>query len=274
MTRAGGARPPARLPPGRQNRRVSGHLRRLFNRISARAREKRARQFREAFTLTAETKILDLGSEWGGNIHAVLAGTAVRPENTFIADISPELLERGRREFGYNPVLLPQDGKLPFPDGYFDIVYCNSVIEHVTVPKSEVYTLRSGKEFRERALRHQREFAREIQRVGRQFFVQTPYRWFPIEAHSWLPFVGWLPRRALIPVLKVARTVWPTRTHPDWYLLNKREFRGMFDAAEIRDEKWLGLTKSIMAVKYEKVAASDRSRSQPPRESEVRIAAN
>ncbi len=231
---------------------MAAHLRQLFDRISARAREQRARLFRDAFTLTAETRILDLGSEWGGNIHAVLAGTPVRPEHTFIADISSGLLERGRKQFGYNPVLVQQDGKLPFPDGYFDVVYCNSVIEHVTVPKDEVWSLRSGKEFRERSLKHQREFAREIQRVGRQFFVQTPYRWFFIEAHSWLPFVGWLPRRVLIPVLKVARTVWPTRTHPDWYLLNKREFESLFDDAEIRAEKWLGLTKSIMAVKSEK----------------------
>jgi Methyltransferase domain len=149
-------------------------------------------------------------------------------------------------------VLIPQDGKLPFPDGFFDIVYCSSVIEHVTIPKSEVWTLRSGREFRERSLAHQREFAREIQRVGRQFFVQTQYRWFVIESHSWLPFFGWLPRRLLLPALKVARPFWPTRTNPDWYLLNRREFAGMFTDAKIRDEKWLGLTKSIMAIKSER----------------------
>jgi SAM-dependent methyltransferase len=235
---------------------MPGRLRKVFNRISANARGKRAEQFRQAFRLHEDTRVLDLGSEWGGNIHAVLAGTPVKPGNTYIADISPKLLERGRAEFGFVPVLVGENGKLPFPDGYFDVVYCNSVIEHVTVPKNEVWSLRSGREFRERALAHQREFAREIQRVGRQFYVQTPYRWFVIEAHSWLPFVGWLPRRVLIPVLKVARMVWPTRTHPDWYLLNRREFASMFEGAEIRDEKWLGLTKSIMAVKSERVAAS------------------
>jgi SAM-dependent methyltransferase len=235
---------------------MPGRLRKLFKRISANARGKRAEQFRQAFRLREDTRVLDLGSEWGANIHAVLAGTLVKPGNTYIADISPKLLERGRAEFGFVPVLVGENGKLPFPDGYFDVVYCNSVIEHVTIPKSEVWSLRSGREFRERSLAHQREFAREIQRVGRQFYVQTPYRWFVIEAHSWLPFVGWLPRRVLIPVLKVARMVWPTRTHPDWYLLNKREFASMFEGAEIRDEKWLGLTKSIMAVKSEGVAAS------------------
>jgi hypothetical protein len=217
-------------------------------------RERRASLFRTEFGLSDGTRILDLGSEWGGNIRAVLDGTPVRPENTFIADINPQALERGRESFGFVPVLVGQSGKLPFPDGYFDIVYCSSVIEHVTIPKDQVWSLRSGKQFRELSLAHQREFAREIQRVGRQFFVQTPYRWFVLESHSWLPFVSWLPRRAQLPVLKAAKKFWPKSTHPDWYLLNKREFAGMFEGAEIRAEKWLGLTKSIMAVKSERTA--------------------
>jgi SAM-dependent methyltransferase len=224
----------------------------VFQRFSARARQRRADLFRAAFGLDAQTRILDLGSEWGSNIHAVLAGTPVRPENTYIADINPEVLERGRQDYGFVPVLVDASGKLPFPDGFFDIVYCSSVIEHVTIPKEQVWALRSGREFRQRSLAHQREFAREIQRVGRQFFVQTPYRWFVLESHSWLPFVAFLPRWLLLPLLKFAAGFWPKSTNPDWCLLDRRELKSMFDDAEIRDEKWLGLTKSIMAVKTER----------------------
>ena len=237
--------PGARIAP------MGTFVTRLFQKFSSKARHKRALLFRTTFGLSGDTRILDLGSEWGGNIHNVLAGTPVKPENTFIADIDPKVLERGRERFGFVPVLIGQSGKLPFPDGYFDIVYCSSVIEHVTVAKEEVWGLRSGKEFRERSLARQREFAREIQRVGRQFFVQTPYKWFLVESHSWLPFVSWLPRRLIIPILRHSARVWPKSTTPDWYLLNKRELRSMFEGAEIRDEKWLGLTKSIMAVKTE-----------------------
>lgn len=225
---------------------------RLFQRISSRARQRRASLFRTVFGLSDGTRILDLGSEWGGNIHAVLDGTPVRPENIFIADINPQALERGRQSFGFVPVLVGQSGKLPFPDGYFDIVYCSSVIEHVTIPKDQVWSLRSGKEFRELSLAHQREFAREIQRVGRQFFVQTPYRWFVLESHSWLPFAAYLPRRLLLPLLKFAARFWPKSTNPDWCLLDRKELKSMFTDAEIREEKWLGLTKSIMAVKTER----------------------
>jgi SAM-dependent methyltransferase len=224
---------------------------RFFQRSSARARQRRAALFREAFPLDGNTRILDLGSESGSNIRAVLTGTPVTPQNTYIADINRDLIERGARQFGFQPVLVGENGKLPFPDGYFDIVYCSSVIEHVTLPKSEVWSTKSGKEFRERSLTHQRAFAREIQRVGRQFFVQTPYRWFVIESHSWLPFVGWLPRRLIVPILKASRKFWPKWTAPDWHLLNKRQLASMFEGAEIRDEKWLGMTKSIMAVRSE-----------------------
>jgi hypothetical protein len=227
-------------------------LAKLFQTLSVRARQRRARLFRAAFGLSDGTRVLDLGSEWGGNIRAVLDGTPVRPENTFIADINPQALERGQQSFGFVPVLVGQSGKLPFPDGYFDIVYCSSVIEHVTIPKDQVWSLRSGKEFRELSLAHQREFAREIQRVGRQFFVQTPYRWFVLESHSWLPFAAYLPRRLLLPLLRFAARFWPKSTNPDWCLLDRSELKSMFTDAEIREEKWLGLTKSIMAVKTER----------------------
>jgi SAM-dependent methyltransferase len=223
----------------------------LTGQISANRRRKRAGLFRAAFGLTETTRILDLGSQNGAHIHSVLAGTPVRPENTYIADIDAAALERGREKYGFNPVLIGQSGKLPFPEGFFDIVYCSSVIEHVTVNKDQVWSLRSGKKFRELSLAHQHEFAREIQRIGRQFFVQTPYKYFVIEAHSWLPFVGWLPRELVVPILKGSRKVWPKKAVPDWHLLNRRQLASMFEGADIRNETWMGLTKSIMAVKSE-----------------------
>jgi SAM-dependent methyltransferase len=217
--------------------------------FSKNAREKRAAIFRESFWLDEHTKILDLGSAGGAHIHAVLQGTAVKPENVYIADIKPESVEKGRLEYGYVPVLISESERLPYEDRFFDIVYCSSVIEHVTVPKEQVWSLSSGKEFKLRSLARQKEFAEEIERLGRQYFVQTPYRHFPIESHSWLPFFAWLPRRLQISVLKVTNSFWPKKTNPDWYLLDKREMSGLFEKARIVEEKSLGLTKSLMAIK-------------------------
>ena len=65
---------------------------------------------------------------------------------------------------------------LPFADGEFDLAYCSSVIEHV-------------------APRRPRGFARELRRVARGWYVQTPAFSFPVEPHALLPFAHWLPPR-------------------------------------------------------------------------------
>jgi SAM-dependent methyltransferase len=65
---------------------------------------------------------------------------------------------------------------LPFEDDEFDLAYCSSVIEHV-------------------APRDRAAFAREVRRVARGWYVQTPAWSFPIEPHALLPFAHWLPPR-------------------------------------------------------------------------------
>ena len=220
-----------------------------FRFFSQKARSKRAELFRRTFDLNEDTRILDIGSETGANIHNVLRGTRVRPQNVYIADIQPRLLEMGEAAYGFVPVFVKEAGPLPFPDQFFDIVYCSSVIEHVTLPKEQVWEEWSGSRFRAAAWVRQKEFAQEIRRLGKRFFVQTPYRHFPIEPHSWLPFAAWLPRWALIPTLRAANYAWVTRPVPDWYLLDRGEMRELFGDAKIMEEKAFGLIKSIMAVK-------------------------
>jgi SAM-dependent methyltransferase len=162
--------------------------------LSRRFRARRAQRFRAEFELTEQTRILDLGGWDGEHIRMVLEGSTVRPENVYVADVNEKALERARAH-GHRTALLPQDGTVPFPDGFFDVVFCSSVIEHVTVPKSEVWQHR-GELFARRAVAHQRAFADEILRISKSFWVQTPARSFFLETHAWLPFLGWLPRSA------------------------------------------------------------------------------
>jgi SAM-dependent methyltransferase len=221
----------------------------LVRKFSSRATARRAQIFRGRFVLGPETKILDLGSETGDNISRLLEGTRALPENVFIADIDAELVDAGARKYEFNPVVIRESGQLPFEDRFFDIVYCSSVIKHVTAPKSDVWKVRSGRDSKSHSLSRQKEFGNEIRRLGKQYFVQTPYKYFPIESHSWLPFVGWLPRRVLVPVLRFSNLLWVKKTSPDWYLLDKKVMRVLFHDAEIVEEKVFGITKSIMAVK-------------------------
>jgi hypothetical protein len=66
---------------------------------------------------------------------------------------------------------------IPRPDGYFDYGICNAVIEH------------GGTRARQAAL------VREVCRVCRCVLFTTPNRWFPVELHTFLPLLHWLPDR-------------------------------------------------------------------------------
>ena len=71
------------------------------------------------------------------------------------------------------PVIRGQS--LPFPDKQFDIAFSNAVIEHIGNHK------------------RQRFFIREVLRVARRFFIVIPNRWFPVEVHTGLPLLHYLP---------------------------------------------------------------------------------
>ena len=67
--------------------------------------------------------------------------------------------------------------RLPFRDQAFDVVHSSAVIEHVG------------------SLARQCAFVAECCRVARRaVFITTPNRWFPVEFHTVLPLVHWLPK--------------------------------------------------------------------------------
>ncbi len=126
-----------------------------------------------------------------------------------------------------------------FEDDAFDVVFSNSVIEHVG------------------GLDDQFRMAAEIRRVGRFYFVQTPNRYFPVEPHFQFPCFQFLPRFAQLTLLKrFALGAYP-RAGDDaqaegWIdeirLLSRNEFARMFPEARIVSESFWGLTKSFMAI--------------------------
>ena len=225
-------------------------LAQVFMNASRHARGRRAAIFRNRFPwIGPETRILDVGSGHGANIARVLDGFGVTPANVYVADMSAAAVARAHERFGFTPVVLDESGPLPFDDLSFDLVFCSSVIEHVTIPKSEIWGATDDQRFNSRARAHQRQFAADLRRVARAYFVQTPNRLFPIESHTWLPLVGYLPRRLLVPTLRVTNRVWVKQTAPDWRLLRRDEMADLFPDAEIVAEKVCGLAKSWMAIR-------------------------
>lgn len=222
-------------------------LRRIARWYSSRARRRRGVLFREKFRPTETDRILDLGSEDGAHIAALIPFR----ENVYLADIDAAAMERGQRRFGFgHTLLLRQNATVDVPDKYFDIVFCSSVIEHVTVDKGEIGSFKTNEQFARAALDRQRRFANEIRRIGKRYFVQTPNRYFWIESHTWLPvFFVLLPRAMQARIVRITTRFWPKKTQLDFHLLTPALMAELFPDAEIVVEKSLGLSKSIMACK-------------------------
>jgi len=191
---------------------------------------------------------LDLGGGEGAYISQMIPFR----KNVYIADINRKKLKKSA-EKGFKTIILNEDGTIPCEDGYFDIIFCSSVIEHVTVDKRDMETIQTNKEFRNAALKRQKKLSEEIERVGKSYFVQTPYKYFPLESHSRLPVIlVLLPRKLQIKIIKFFRKFWFARTSPDWNLLTEKDMKFLFPGAKIVKEKAFFFTKSLMAIKYRK----------------------
>jgi SAM-dependent methyltransferase len=128
-----------------------------------------------------------------------------------------------------------------FHDGQFDIVYSNSVIEHVGGDK-EI-----------------RSMADEIRRVGKRYYVQTPNRYFPVEPHFVFPMFQFLPVSLRTTLVQHFPLGWfekiPDRQQAEEYvrsinLLTKTQVKSLFPDAVTMDERFFGLSKSIQAIKF------------------------
>ena len=126
-----------------------------------------------------------------------------------------------------------------FGDGSFDIVFSNSVIEHV------------GDEH------DQQRMADEIRRVGKNYFLQTPNYYFPIEPHFQCPLFHYLPewfRVRLVKTFSLATyprakdTVQALAWVREIRLLTPNQVKAFFPDANVVREKYFGLTKSLMAI--------------------------
>ncbi len=124
-----------------------------------------------------------------------------------------------------------------FEDKVFDLVFSNSVIEHVGDFEA------------------QKRMAMEVQRVGKMYFLQTPNKHFPVEPHFIFPFFQYLPyfikgflisHFSLGPYKRITDKDKAKALGQSIRLLTKKELKKLFPDANIYEEKFLGLTKSFI----------------------------
>jgi ubiquinone/menaquinone biosynthesis C-methylase UbiE len=182
--------------------------------------------------LNEPVRILDIGGTQG--FWNLMAGEDELDATVTLLNIEHQPVTSGKfvSEVG-DARRMPQ-----FGDRSFDVVFSNSVIEHVG------------------SYADQRSMAREVMRIGRRYFVQTPNKRFPVEPHFLFPFFQYLP--------VAVRAQLTHRFDVGWYqrfeslgdarrevesiqLLTRRKFVALFPGAKIYSEKFFGLTKSFVA---------------------------
>ena len=152
-------------------------------RISMRARTAIFRLFMEEMRPGPDTSVLDVGvyldvgtSPGAGCEVNVLEQLYPHRERLTCAGIGDGAAVRAAYP-GVRFAELTPHAPLPFADGEFDVAYSNAVIEHVG------------------SRAQQRAFLAEMCRVSRRVFVVAPNRLFPVEHHTCLPLVSYLPTR-------------------------------------------------------------------------------
>lgn len=132
--------------------------------------------------INADARIVDVGVDDGaGRADGVWAGAnaleRLWPDPAHITAVGLGTGDRFRAAFPAVTYVQADGRELPFDDRSFDVGYSNAVIEHV--PAAE----------------DQARLIAELARIADVLVVATPNRWFPIEVHTLLPLVHWLPER-------------------------------------------------------------------------------
>jgi SAM-dependent methyltransferase len=156
-------------------------VRRVAAQVSLRSRERKLRLFLELLRPGPETTVVDVGvtdAPFGdGSSDNFFEAMYPWPER--VTGVGHTELDRFAAAFPRVRAVQADGRDLPFADAEFDVGFSNAVVEHVA----------GGRE-------GQRRFVHELCRVSRRVFVTTPNRLFPLEVHTLLPFVHWLPAAA------------------------------------------------------------------------------
>lgn len=216
------------------------HLRELLvdspTSVGARKRAERWQLVRHLFPDFATLSVVDLG----GTVEAWRRAPA-RPARVTVLN----LFEPGESD---DPSIVPVTGdacdartalEAAEAGTSYDLVFSNSLLEHV-----------GGHAARSR-------LAAEVHSLAPRHWVQTPYRYFPVEPHWLFPGLQFLPMAARSRLA----AAWPlSHSRPDsaeqamsevqWTeLVGIAEMRSYFPTSTIHREKVAGLTKSLVAVK-------------------------
>ena len=204
---------------------------RLKARISLRARRRMYALFAEQFRPGPEDDVLDVGVTPDRTLPDSNAFEQFYPYTDRVTATSIEDASALEQRFPGLTFVRTKGTSLPFADGSFTLAYCSAVLEHVGATAA------------------QRALASEILRVADGFFIAVPNRWFPLELHTFMPFLHWLPRERHRAILRrLGRPFWAKEENLN--LLGVRDLVALFPPSvdvRIHRHRILGLTSNLVA---------------------------
>jgi hypothetical protein len=166
-----------------------GAFDRIKNNLAFQVRRRIFERFMRECAPGPEARVADFG----------VSGHRDHPVHYFFETLYPHrdrltVIGRAAEDAGWFPEAFPglrfleaDLREIPLPDGYFDYGICNAVVEH------------AGSRAQQIAL------VSEVCRVCRCVLFTTPNKRFPMELHTWLPLLHWLPDPAYRAVLRRLR---------------------------------------------------------------------
>lgn len=210
-----------------------GHpLARLRSYFAIKARQRMFERFM-AFAQPGPTdRVLDLGVTPDLTLPESNHFEQVYPHPSRLTAASIEPVEALRERFPGVHFVQIAPGRLPFQDGEFDACFCSAVIEHVGSRQAQA------------------AFVTEVARVSRRFCLTTPNRWFPLDFHTILPLLHWLPQRQHQAVLRaLGKDFWASTDNLN--LLSAADLLGMLPTGvrgDVERVRLLGMTSNLIFV--------------------------
>ena len=189
----------------------------VASKVSARSREKKHQLFLEVMRPLPTETIVDVGANSFEHSGAdnYIEKHYFYPEN--ITCLTLDDPARLMKQYPRIRVVQGDGRQLPFADNEFDIAYSNAVIEHVGSASD------------------QKLFLSELVRVSKRGFITTPNKSFPVEPHTRVPILHFLPKRHFDRFLVWFGKPWATGSYMN--LLTKRGLENLAADAGIRDYK-------------------------------------
>lgn len=201
--------------------------------LSAKNRKRKWDRFVDTFRLLPETRILDVGfnEKEYSSVDNYLEKNY--PYKEMITALGMEDPKQFSKRYPMVNAIKYDGNVFPFSDKSFDICWSNAVIEHVGGFDKQVF------------------FIKELVRVSDSFYISTPNRFFPVELHTRIPLLHYLPKAVFDVILPLFGKKWATGNY--MHLLSLSDIKNLLESAgvdsyEIHGNRFFGFVLDYVIV--------------------------